>query len=337
MPTATDKSLPRPRQVTLNGWLILLGSVFVVAMAFQQVAALSSIESQERAARMIADPPLKELGLSADNLLTVLRVMALVAGACGAAGAILGFEVLRRSRSARVVLSVLAPFMFVAGLAVAGFAAALVVASVAMLWLQPARDWFNGKEPAARSVPEPVGSHATTASSSAAAVWTAITGAPIASQRPPPLRRPPRPGPVAAACVLTWVLCGLAVVATLTSVLVLVSAPHTVLDQLHEQNPDLADQGITDGVIKAATYVTVAVLVPWCLAAMVFAGAAFRGARWGAVALLISALVAAALCLVAAIANAVALLPLTGCLVTVALLLRPEVRAWFAPRDSIAP
>lgn len=335
MPAATEKPLPRPRQVTMNGWLILVGSVFVVAMAFQQVATLTSIESQDTAARMVADPPLKDLGLSVDDLLSILRVLALVAGACGAAAAILGLEVLRRSRSARVVLSVLAPFMFVAGLAVAGFAAALVVASVAMLWLQPARDWFDGKEPVSRPAPEPVMSSSSTASSASAAS-TAITGTPLTSQRPPPPRLP-RPGSVVVVCVLTWVLCGVAVVATLTSVLVLVGAPDMVLDQLHEQNPDLADQGITDGVIMTATYVTAAVLVPWCVAAMVFAGAAFRGARWGAIALLVSALVAAALCLLAAIANAAALLPLTGCLVTVSLLLRPEARAWFAPGVSVAP
>ena len=37
--------------------------------------------------------------------------------------------------------------LFVGGMAVFGFLAALVVVSVVMLWLQPAKDWFDGVTP----------------------------------------------------------------------------------------------------------------------------------------------------------------------------------------------
>ena len=52
--------------------------------------------------------PADGLGLSVDAARTALRVSAMVAAACATAAAILGYQVMQRSRSARVALSVLA-------------------------------------------------------------------------------------------------------------------------------------------------------------------------------------------------------------------------------------
>jgi hypothetical protein len=143
----TDKPLPRPRQVTFSGWSIVVGSVVTILFAYQRVAALGTIESQESVNEFISTPPGEGLGLSVDDVQLAIRLMCLVAGGCAAATAILGWQVLQASRSARVVLSVLAPILFVAGLTSGGLMSALVAAAVAMLWVQPARDWFDGKEP----------------------------------------------------------------------------------------------------------------------------------------------------------------------------------------------
>ncbi len=142
--------------MTLSGWLIVVGSVFTVLYAFQQISQLGSIEAQEAAADAISRPPIEGLGLSVDDVQFYIRLAAFVAGGCGAAAAILGWQVLQRSTSARLALTVIAPFMLVAGMLTSGLAAALVAAAIVMLWAQPARDWFAGRKPATRaSAPRP--------------------------------------------------------------------------------------------------------------------------------------------------------------------------------------
>lgn len=152
----TASSTPsRPRQATLSGWLIMLGSVFVVLTVFERVAGLQSLETQQSVERFLAEPPGDGLGLGVQGVLGILRALALVAGACAAAAAVLGYFVLQRSHGARLALSVLALPLFVAGMATGGFMSSVVVASIVMLWFQPARDWFNGVTPAqARHTPE---------------------------------------------------------------------------------------------------------------------------------------------------------------------------------------
>ncbi len=80
-----------------------------------------------------------------------MRVMTMVTAACATAAAILGYQVLRRSRSARLVLTLLTVPLFLAGMVVGGFLPAVIVGSIIMLWFQPARDWIDGKTP--RAVP----------------------------------------------------------------------------------------------------------------------------------------------------------------------------------------
>ena len=71
----------------------------------------------------------------------------MVAGACGAAMVVLGFYVYRGNRGARVAVSVLAFPLLVSGFYVGGFMVTLVAIATGTLWLQPARDWFNGVAP----------------------------------------------------------------------------------------------------------------------------------------------------------------------------------------------
>ncbi|MBC9732709.1 hypothetical protein [Nocardioides marmotae] len=140
----------RPRQATMSAWMIMGGSLFVVLSVFERVSGLTSLETREGVEEFLAVPPGDGLGLETGEVLDVLRVLSMTAGACAAAMAVLGFYVLQRSRSSRVALSLLAVPLFVTGMAVGGFVSSVVAAAVVVLWMQPTRSWFDGTEPPAR-------------------------------------------------------------------------------------------------------------------------------------------------------------------------------------------
>ena len=106
---------------------------------------------------------------------------------------------------------------------------------------------------------------------------------------------------------------------------------------MHKQNPDLADQDITDAVLRTTVYVMSAVVMVWSAAAATFALLAWRRVRWAALALPISAGLAGGRCRLVVVGSLLLLLPLAACITTVALLLRSESRRWFArpPRPRL--
>jgi hypothetical protein len=134
----------RPRQVTTAAWLIMVGSVLLVFGAFETISGLHSLETRKGILRALAEAPLSGTGLDLDAVRAALRVSAMVLGACAATTAILGFYVLRRDSSARLVLTVLAAPLVIAGFATDPFLAPMVGAAIGMLWVQPARGWFAG-------------------------------------------------------------------------------------------------------------------------------------------------------------------------------------------------
>jgi hypothetical protein len=323
----------RPRQVTLAGWMIVVGSAVVVFSAFERVSGLRSIESQEAVADFVSEPPGDGLGLSVDQVLDLIQMLSLVAAACATAAAILGIWVLKGSKQARLALAVLALPLLVTGLATGGVVSSLVAVAAVMLWVQPARNWFEGRPP-------PTLPAAPTAWPTTGPITGPTTGPPMTPPAPPQqavpwpappmVRQAPRPPAVIWACVLTWVCCGLVIAGLGLTVLVLLVAPDVLFDELHRQNPDLADQGLSDGEIEAASYVMAALFVPWALVAAGFAVQAFRRVVWGRRALIVSAGAAGVLSLLGMFASAVMVLPFVAAVVTVALLSRPEVRAWYA-------
>ena len=323
----------RPRQVTLAGWMIVVGSAVVVFSAFERVSGLRSIESQEAVADFVSEPPGDGLGLSVDQVLDLIQTLSLVAAACATAAAILGIWVLKGSKEARLGLAILALPLLLTGVATGGIVSSLVAVAAVMLWVQPARNWFEGKPPptppvlpAAPSAAPPV------APSGAPLVPPQLAPPqPVVPWPPQPMvRQAPRPPAVIWACVLTWACCGLVVVGLGLTVLVLLVAPDVLFEELHRQNPDLAEQGLSDGEIEVASYITSGLFVPWALAAAGFAVQAFRRVIWGRRALIISAGAAGVVSLLGMFASAVMVLPFVAAVVTVALLSRPEVRAWYA-------
>jgi hypothetical protein len=143
-------ALQRPRQVTVAAWMVILGSVFVVISAFDQVTSLNTLETRDALNEALAEPALKGLDLDIEDAVLVLRTVAMVTAACAAATAILGYFVLKRHHGARIVLTALAVPLFVGGLLPGGSLGLLVAVSVVLLWLDPSRAWFKGEAPRPR-------------------------------------------------------------------------------------------------------------------------------------------------------------------------------------------
>ena len=148
-----ESTAPRPTQVTIAAWLVMSGSVVVVLTAFDQIAGLRSVETREAVEEFLGTPFGEWSGLGVQGTLSLIRVLTMVAAACATAAGILGYQVLRRSRSARLVLTLLAAPLFLAGVVVGGFLPSIIVGSIVMLWFQPARDWIDGKTPRAATAP----------------------------------------------------------------------------------------------------------------------------------------------------------------------------------------
>lgn len=340
----------RPRQVTMAAWLIMGGSVLVVVMVFERVAGLHSLETRQSVQKFLAEPPGDDLGIGVTGVLDLLRVLCMVAAGCATAAAILGYQVLRRSRSARLALTVLAVPLFVTGLVTGGFTSSVVAASAVMLWFQPARDWFNGvvREPrpdVTNRVTPPVappydGSRPGPGAGPGPGPWPGPgPGGQLGGQWgdqpgqlvPPRAEADPsaRPPAVVWACVLTWLFAGLVLVVMAASIAVLAASPGLVFDELHKQNPDLAAQGISDAMLRTVTFVAGGVVAAWSLSALVLAGLAFRGVRWARVALVVCASGAVVCLLLATVSQPLLIVPLAASVVTLALMVRPDVRAWY--------
>lgn len=327
----------RPRQVTLAGWLIMIGSAIVVAMVFDRVGALHTLETRESVEKFLAEPPGSDLGVGVDGIITLLRITSMVAAGCATAAAILGYQVLRRSRSARLALTVIAVPLFLTGMVTGGFASSVVAAAALMLWLQPSRDWFQGTSTttntgaAARAAaPRAQAPVAPAASPYAVAQPPAVGGpapAPVSTATGPDL---PRPTAVMRASVLTWIFSGLTAVGLLITAAVIAVSPDTVLDDVHRRSPELEEQGISDDLLLAVTFVMIAAFVLWCVGAAVLAALVLRGVDWARIVLVVSAAIAAAVSLVALLAGAFLLvLLLTASVATILLLVRPDTAAWF--------
>ena len=357
-----SKTPVRPPQVTVAAWMIMIGSVFVVLLVWDRIAGLHSVDTRKALEPLLDDQRIKDAGLQLNDLLALIRIGSMIAAGCATAMVVLGYQTLQRSRGARLALTVLAVPLFISGLATGGYVSSAVAAAVGTLWLGNARLWFQGKalpdgspsavtHPAARPVwPPPYDSGP---SSAAPGPTPPQSGSPQAAQpppmpgwaepapsvwAPPPTSRYGVPSPTAplkrpvalvVACALTWAFTALAAAVFAMSIVLLAQNPDLILDKMHEQNPDLASQGVSDHLILVVCYVTCAVLVLWSVVAAVLAVLAFRRMRLALYGLLVSTAGAAVFCLLGVLGSLIAALPLGAAIVTIGCLVRPEVRAWF--------
>jgi hypothetical protein len=343
----TEKTLPRPPQVTLAAGLVIVGSVFVVLSAFDQIAGLHTLDTREAVEKMLDDGIGKSLGLDVEGTLSIIRVLTMVSAACATAAGILGYQVLRRSKSARLVLTLLALPLFVTGIAVGGFFPALVVGAIVMLWFQPARDWMDGKAPRPAPSPPPL-PVLPPAPPTHVAPEPPTSGEPrpvsgfgdranlLASLPPPtsaPLGHAPGAVPSAAsgtrrppalvwACVLAWAGSGLAAFSMFASVVVILSDPELLRE-------DVVSSGLTMDDVQGPLLYACVLLLIWSLVAIVIAGYAFTGRPWAWNALVVSSVASAGLCLLGTFGNPFVLIAFGVCAATAVLLMRPDVRTYF--------
>ena len=124
----------------------------------------------------------------------------------------------------------------------------------------------------------------------------------------------------------------------LMTAIVVAAAPDLLFNELDRQNPDWQAQGVSRTAVEVATYVIAGLTCLWAATAIVLGVLVWRRVGWARNALLASAATAGLVCLVAAIGSFLLIVPAAGCLLTVSLLIRTEVRAWFArPRGPMHP
>lgn len=345
----------RPPQVSLAGWLVVIGSIAVVFIALDQAAALQSLKTREQVELYLSRPPGDGLGLGVEDGLTLLRVVSTLAAAAGAASAVLGWYALRRSKGARMALTVLAGVMLLLsvtfqGLVNGGMLLAMVAASVFLLWFRPARDWFDGiSRPVARTgqrdapatqghdrlrdLPPPSGPplHPTPYASGRDAGHLATLPPPVASPHvsSPSAGPDRRPAPIIWGCVLTWVSTAVAIGLLVLALLAVALMPEEMIKQARAQDPEL---GMTDTEIRTSIYVLCSLLLGWSVIAASMAMLVWRRVRWAATGLVACAGATVAMCLFSTLSTAFfpLLVPLAAGAVTISLLTRAESRAWLA-------
>lgn len=352
----TQPRSDRPGQVTVACVMVMAGSVFVVLMVWDRITALQSLATRESLNGFLADASLGD-GVTLAGLITAVRVLSLVAAVCATAMGILGAEALKGNRTGRLVMTVLAAPLLLCALATdamlssgLGVLAAGIGAAVATLWFGPGRHFFDG-------VPRPAGPP----TDPGPARRTPATDRPPLGQAPPANPGwPPQPGPQGGvplgwvppptsaydvhgrgpspagrrplaltwACVVTWAFCSVTLLLVTGSIAVLAADSATVLTRMHEQNPQLAERGISDHDLLVIGYTMCAVVLAWALVAIAVAVVLYRRRRWAWYALLVSSIGVAGLSTVAVLGSLVLLVPLAAAVATIVCLIRPEVKAW---------
>jgi hypothetical protein len=366
-PQGQQQGPPRPRQVTLAASLVMAASVMLVLSVFEQLSDLRSIENREAIEGFLSEPPGSSLGLGTESVLTIVRTLAMVAAGLATAAAILGWHVLKRNRSAQIALTVVAVPLFLSGLFTGGFLASVVLASVTMLWLEPARHWFAGTTPETRPTPaqprpDQTPSLPTTGSptpppetrplppgppaSEQPPPWTPYAGpspwgAPVAHQPAPgapgPATRARRPLPVTVACAIAWVCCGLTAMLSLMVVAALLADAPGLFAEMQRRNPDLAEQGVSDSTIESLTWTLGVGCLVWALVSGVLAVLAFNRIRWAGIGLVVSAGAVALLCLAGSVVSPPLAVPGVLAAATAVLLLQPASQRWLARREASRP
>lgn len=358
--TSSGKAPTRPPQVTMAGWVAILSGVFVVLAAWETIANLGSLETTEMLRGMLGEEPLRGAGFSLEQAREARRISAMVAAAGATAAVVLGVYALRRDRVARLALSVVAVPVLLAGFGLGTLSTTMLAVAALMLWLQPARDWYAGRQPAVLdraaglfgSPARPgTGTGSGTGTStgpgySSGPAPTAPTAAepdpawspPSGDQRrpdAPPDRRPPVA--LVRAVLLTAFFAGTSLMISGLGILALAVDSGAVMDSILEQDPNLAERGFTTDELTSIALVGLALVAAWSLLALVAAALTMRGAEWARVTLLVVAVVSGLLALLGLFVTPIVMaMAVAACALCVVLLTRREVVAWTRARSRRA-
>ncbi len=348
--------------MTLVGWMIVIGSVFVVFGVFDVLGNLRSMETREMVQGYLDESPGDTLGWSVETGLAALRITAMVTAVCAASAVVLGWFVLQRNAGARIALSVLAVPLFVTGMITGGFVSSMVAAGVVLLWMQPARSWFKGETPP-QPVPlgrddrgaRPWGQPAAGPSDPARPTAAVTVGSPEATDARPvqgfgdqPTWQAPsnpyglpvagssphkRPGAALVAAIVTWVFAGFSLLSGVASLVLLQTDPDALLGDAEEMVAQLEEQSgngqeLTAEMLTNSMTLVGTMLIVFSLAACIAAFLLLRRRPQGAVVLMIVSALSAGFCLLGALVVPPLAIPGLASLAVVLLLRRRDVRAW---------
>lgn len=332
-----DAPGPRPRQVTISGWLIAVTSAVLVVSVFDTMAQLHSLDTRDRLTKALTGWP-TDLGITFGDALSLVRGALFVTAVAAVVTGILGIFVLQRHATARIVLTVAAVPLVLTAPVAGGVLGLLIGGGTVMLWTPEARDWFAGRAPS-----RPVREQVVPRSSVPAAPPTPVGIAPRVDRTgwtPPAYPVPVRAGiatvprEVRFACVLTWVFSALTGALYAGVVVAVGVARDDIVDRI-DQNSAVRNAGLSEPQLVGALVAVSAVVVAWCIVAALLAALTWRRQPIGRVLLLVSS---AGSLLLSLLVLPFSLVNVAACAATFLLLLTPAARAWVQqPQTYVLP
>lgn len=340
--SSSEKAPARPPQVTLFGWLVIVSGVLVVFSAWDAIGNVGSLATTELLQTMREEPPFRGVGLEA--MREAYRIAAIVAAAAAGGAVVFAVQTMKRDRTARVALSVLAVPVLIAGFVMGGFSSTLLAVAAMMMWLQPARDWFNGKDYVPPEPKEAAPRQAEAKTPAAVGPWAPPSSDhrhpddSVPAGLPPggssPALAGPRPRALQRACLVAGFFSAMTLALALMALAGLITDSSALLSQLREQDPALLNQGMSERQLLTLVGAVLALLALWCLGVIVLVFRAMRGAEWARVALVVAAGASGVFALVTAFYSPWMVGVVVAALLTVALLVRREVVEWCRQRSG---
>lgn len=319
-----DAPGPRPRQVTIGGWVIAVASAMLVVTVYDAMANLHSVDTRNKITRELTTGSMKDLGISLTSALDVVRTALFIAGLAAVVTGILGVFVLQRHTTARIVLTVAAvPVVLTAPFA-GGFLGVLIGGATGLLWTQEARDWFAGRTPA-RVVAPPVSQRPALLERAAWPPPTVASAPRRASHR---VVRAPVPAHVRTACLLTWTFSSVTAL-LYVGVIVAIAVDRSHVIELARDNAALRGSSVSDRQLVALLVAVSAVVIAWCIVAALLAALTWRRQPVARTLLLVSA---GGAFVVGVVGLPYSLVHLAASGVAFILLLSPSTKSWFGAR-----
>ena len=237
------------------------------------------------------------------------------------------------------MLTIIAPFMLVAGMLTSGLAAALVAAAIVMLWAQPARDWFAGRKPTDRAPVSRPGATMESVSDPYPHPQSGVPqeqathyGSPVPPSGLPPTRASARPSTVLAACLTAMISWALTAILLAVSVLLFAGNRGEFIDEVEKQLDEMdAGTSLDPDTLADVALVMLGVMAVWAVIAIVLAVLTLRGSNAARIALVVSSAMAGLFSLIGVLA-VVPLAITAACIATIVLLFVGGSSEWFASR-----
>jgi hypothetical protein len=131
----------------MAGWVGGGASLAMLLSVGELMSRLNTVALRQQVSDFLAAQGGMSLNLDVDQALLVARIGLLVTGAASAATLVFAVFAVRRDKSARIAMSVLAAPLLVCGVFIDPFLAGFIVAAAVLLWTGPARDWYAGRTP----------------------------------------------------------------------------------------------------------------------------------------------------------------------------------------------